>query len=226
MSRLLSYLLLAALALPLRAQPGGPKLLGVVVANRYISPTKAFDIEIPVLRELGGVIRGDTPNVVTFEDTFGTYITVGAFKQDATQKFELSTRGIKDYLIYFFGAFVLPDFKQVFPGTTLESAAFSPGFSDGTLFTYVLLPGGSVVLNYTFPDTPKPVAKRGNAVFCRNGFTFLISTELGEKVTEGKYFTKTTAEEDTILRQRLVAIINKMAFPRPATPPTPTPASP
>jgi len=225
MSRKLLLILFAVVAVPLWAQSGQRKLNGVVVANRYISPTTAFDIEIPVMRELGGVVHSDTANVVTFEDTFGTYITVGAFKQDASQKWELSTRGVKDYLIYFFGSIVLPDFKQVFNGTVLESATFSPTFMDGTVFTFVLLPGGSVVQPVNpFPTGgPKPVAKRGNALFTRNGYTFLVSTELGERITEGKYFGKTTAEEDQILKQRLVKIISRMSFPKPA--PSPTPAA-
>jgi hypothetical protein len=56
--------------------------------------------------ELGGAIH-DTDNAVIFRDNFGTLVTVAAFKQDASQRWELSTRGIRDYVIYFFRNFVL-----------------------------------------------------------------------------------------------------------------------
>jgi hypothetical protein len=72
-------------------------------------------VTIPVLAELGGSVT-DTPNVVTFQDEFNTHVSIAAFPQDATQRWELSTRGLKDYLVYFFSNFVLPDFKQAFEG--------------------------------------------------------------------------------------------------------------
>ena len=191
-------------------------LKGAVDGDAYVSPTGAFRMKIPVLAALGGVVT-DSDRVVTFRDSFSVQVSVGAFPQDATQRWELSTRGTKDYLIYFFTNFVLPDFKSFCPATTLESAGFSADLMDGTLFTYILLPGGSM---FNAPridgDTAAaPVAKRGNMIFVRNGFTFVISTELSERVIQGKAFAKTTAEEDKILRDRLVDIVSKIEFAKP-----------
>jgi hypothetical protein len=66
-----------------------------------------------------------------------------------------------------------------------------------------------------------PVAKRGNLLFVRNGHIFVISTELAERVIEGRSFSKTTAEEDEILRNRLIDVVNKIAFAKPPATDTP-----
>jgi hypothetical protein len=207
--------ILAATAIVAQAQTGDvpPPILGTVDHGVYTSPTGTFKIEIPVLPELGGAVH-DTRNVVTFRDSFGLQISIGAFEHDATLKWQLSTRGTKDYLIYFFSNFVLTDFRQFCPGTRLESAGFSSDLMDGSLFTYILLPGGSVFadqLAFVPPGDP-PVAKRGNMLFVKNGVTFVISTELSEKVTEGSRYSKTPEEENVILRKRLQNIATNMVF--------------
>jgi hypothetical protein len=218
MLRAIVFILLAAVTVSVEAQELTPRLSGSVDGNVYTSPTGSFKMEIPVLSALGGQVR-DTDNVVTFRDSYGLQISVGAFVHDATQRWELSTRGIKDYLVYFFGSYVLPDFKKFCPGTSIESAGFSSDFEDGALFTYILLPGGSMFENKpvfgTAPTTP-PVAKRGNVVFVKNGFTFVISSELSERITEGSQYKATTAEEDQTLRNRLVDVVKKMQFTKPA----------
>ena len=71
---------------------------------------------------------------------------------------------------------------------------------------------------FTPPGAPPPVAKRGNLIFARNGYTFVISTELSERVTEGTSYHNTTAEEDSLLRSRLLDITKKMTFIKPAPP--------
>jgi hypothetical protein len=203
---------------PSSAAPGG--LLGKVEGKTYISPTGTFKVTIPVLPELGGEIT-DTANVVTFQDDFTTHISIAAFAQDAGQRWEFSTRGPKDYLIYFFSNFVLADFKQTFQGVQIESAKFVPGTLEGSLITYLLIPGGTM-----FPekvpavgaDGRPPLAKRGNLLFVKNGHTFVISIELAEKAIEGKAYTKTTAEEDDVLRLRLNDIVAKIQFAKPAAP--------
>lgn len=226
MLRALPFVLLAAAAAPAFAQQA-PALAGAVDGNVYASPTGEFKMEVPVLPSLGGAIR-DTDNVVTFRDSYGLQISVSAFAHDATQKWQLSTRGIKEYLIYYFGSYVLPDFKRFCAGTTVESAGFSSDLMEGALFAYILLPGGSMF-------EPKPafgqiaapgVAKRGNLLFVRNGFSYVISTELSERVTEGAHYHKTTEEEDQALRARLVDVVKKMQFTRPALQEKPVPALP
>src|SRR5687768_12051066 len=132
MFRFTLALIFATVATALHAQG----LEGKVEGKTYISPTGIFKVVIPVLPELGGDIT-DTPNVVTFQDDFNVHVSIAAFPQDATQRWELSTRGPKDYLIYFFSNFVLSDFKQTFEGVQIESAKFVPGMMDGALLTYL-----------------------------------------------------------------------------------------
>src|SRR5882724_11012331 len=111
MFRPLLAVALAVSPLLVSAQDPAPALAGRIEGRTYISPTGVFKVTIPVLPELGGSVT-DTPNVVTFQDEFNTHVSIAAFPQDATQRWEMSTRGLKDYLIYFFSNFVLSDFKQ------------------------------------------------------------------------------------------------------------------
>jgi len=215
MTRLLPALLLALAPCLLSAQG----IEGRIEGRTYVSPTGLFKVTIPVLPELGGDLT-DTPNVVTFQDDFNVHVSIAAFPQDATQRWENSTRGAKDYLVYFFSNFVLSDFRQNFEGVQIESAKFVPGVLDGSLLTYLLVPGGTM-----FPDRLPavssevlPVAKRGNLLFVRNEHVFVISIELAEKVIEGKSYGKSVAEQDEILRKRLLEMVDKITFLKPATP--------
>lgn len=212
MLRLSLALLFATAALVVRAQ----SLEGKLEGRTYVSPTGQFKVVVPVLPELGGDIT-DTPNVVTFQDDFNVHVSIAAFKQDATQRWELSTRGLKDYLIYFFSNFVLADFKQTFEGVQIESAKFVPSMLDGSLITYLLVPGGSMFMDRVpqFSVDRAPVAKRGNLLFVKNEHVFVISIELAERVIEGRSYKKTTAEEDEILRHRLNDIVGKISFTKP-----------
>jgi hypothetical protein len=211
-----------ATAAGLRAQDGQPamQLNGKIEGRTYISPTGQFKVTIPVLPELGGDIT-DTPNVVTFQDDFNVHVSIAAFPQDATQRWEASTRGLKDYLIYFFSNFVLGDFKQNFEGVSIESAKFLPTMLDGALVAYLLVPGGTMfadrVPNVGTADR-LPVAKRGNLLFVRNNHVFVISTELAERVIEGSAYSKTTAQEDEFLVGKLNDIVGKMQLVRSTTP--------
>jgi hypothetical protein len=215
-----SYLLLGLLAAPLFGQvsDSAPGLIGRVDGRMYISPTGYFRIPIPVLPELGGTIS-DTDNVVTFQDSFTVHVSIGVFPQDATQRWELSTRGLRDYLAYFFGTYVMPDFQNAFPGGKVESVGFSENVMGGALIAYTLLPGGSMFAGKSSilgTTENAPVAKRGNLIFVRNNVIYVITTELAERVTERSAYKKTKAEEDTILRDRLVDLAQKMEFARPA----------
>jgi len=226
MPRFTLFLALAAASL-IRAEEPARSLNGQIEGRTYISPTGTFKVTIPVLTELGGTVA-DTANVVTFQDDFNTHVSIAAFPQDATQRWELSTRGLKDYLVYFFSNFVLADFKQAFDGVQIESAKYVPGMLDGSLITSVLLPGGSMFADKVpkFSDDGKPpVAKRGNLLFMKNGHIFVISIELAERVIEGRAYKKTTAEEDNVLRQRLADVVDKIQFARPAAA-APSPAAP
>jgi hypothetical protein len=219
------FVLLASSAF---AQPeDGPPLNGRIDGKTYIAPSGAFSTSIPVLPELGGTVR-DTENVVTFQDAFSTHISIAAFPQDATQRWELTTRGPKDYLLYFFTTFVLSDFKEMFEGSQLESSKFFPNQLDGALIAYILLPGGTMFDDKaTVIGDKLPVAKRGNLLFVKNGYIFVISTELSERIIQGRAYKKTVAEEDELLRQRLNEVVSRMQFPKPtaaastSTAPTP-----
>jgi hypothetical protein len=218
-----AFLLLASS--PVFAQPEeeGPGLVGRIEGKTYLSPSGAFRITIPVLPELGGTIR-DSENVVTFQDDFNTHISIASFPQDLTQRWELSSRGAKDYLQYFFTSFVLMDLRESFAGVEVESTKFIPTMMEGSLLASTLIPGGTM-----FPDKmlvigdKLPVAKRGNLLFVKNGFIFVISTELADRIIQGRSYKKTPAEEDEVLRQRLNDVIGRMQFPKPAAPASATP---
>lgn len=225
---LLAALSFAAPAALRAADDAGPAsgLQGKIEGRSYVSPTGTFKVTIPVLPELGGEIN-DTPSVVTFEDRFNTHISIAAFAHDAMQRWELSTRGLSEYLGYFVSNFLLGDFRQSFPGSRIESAKFGPvpGVPDGALVAYLLIPGGSMFGEKALQlgaDGQPPVAKRGNLLFVKSGHTFIVSIELAEKVTEGKLYNKTTAQEDEILLKRLLDVLGKIEF---AKPPAVTPAA-
>lgn len=224
MLRIQPALLLAAVAvvwsgiLPraARAQENG-RLAGRIEGRQYVSPTGQFRVTIPVKPELGGVIT-DTPVVVTFHDSFTTHVSIGAFQQPPIQRWELSTRGVKEYLAYYFMTQVMPAFGGA---RSDKTAKFLPGTMDGALLAIFELPGGSVFADRVpqFGAAEQvPVAKRGNLVFVRNGYVFVLSMELAERVTEGRAYKKTPAEEEDLLRSRLLEIVDKITF-APAPPP-------
>jgi hypothetical protein len=217
--RFLSLATFAALLPALLPAQGG--IYGNVQCEGYFSPTGTFTIKIPVLPELGGSLN-DTPTVVTFQDQFTLHASIACFRMDATQRWEHSTRGTRDYLVWFFGNFVQTDFRERFPDARIQSASFLPGVATGTLLVYNLLPGGTM-----FPDRVAfaddqlvPVAKRGNLVFVHDEHIYVISTELAERVIQARTWNKTTAEEDAILSERLLKLLRGMAFttPLPAAP--------
>jgi len=211
-------ILFAGLPLMLAAQAPGPDdasmLAGQIAGDTYISATGLFRIVVPVLPELGGAIS-DTPNVVTFADTFSTYITIAVIPMDATQRWELSTGAKKDYLVKFFSILPLADFRQKFPGAAVESATFLPKLQDGALLVYVLLPGGSMfnqrIALFGASDN-LPTAKRGNLLFVRGDNIFILSSEIAERATERSLYTKTTAQEDEILKERLLDVLGAIRF--------------
>ncbi len=215
-------LLLAAVLGPVAGFAQNPALKGTVENEVYASATGEFKLPVPVLRELGGTIT-DTENVVTFTDTYNTHISIACFPQDALQRWELDTRGRRDYLMYFFTDFVLKDFERRFPGSKIESARFIPELMEGALVTYSLLPGGS----YFEPKDPalaatnKPVvAKRGTLLFVRNRHIFVLTTELAERATQRSTYEATPEKENTQLTTRLIELANRLVFPtpRPRTP--------
>ena len=206
---------LAALA---RGQNAG--LAGKMQGDTYVSPTGEFRIPAPVLVELGGVIT-DTENVVTFSDSYNTHISIACFTMDASQKWELETRGRRDYLLYFFNDVVLPDFQNRFPGSSIERARFLPELLDGALITYALLPGGSFFedKNSVLGAPPEhPVtAKRGTLLFVRNRHIYIISTELAERATQRSSYQLTPEKENALLSSRLTELAGRLIF----TPPKP-----
>jgi len=201
----------------------GAPLAGRMEGDTYVSPTGEFRIRAPVLPELGGTIE-DSGTVVTFHDDFGTHLSIACFDLDATQRWELDTRGLRDYLLYFFTDIVLANFQSRFPGSSVESARFLPELLDGSLIAYALLPGGS---NFEESSSllggPPPVpvvAKRGSLLFVRHRHVYVVSLELAERATQRSTYKLTTKEEDDQLSARLTAAIGRMTFSddRPRTP--------
>lgn len=206
-------LLLVICGLAASALPGAP-LVGRMEGETYISATGEFRIRAPVLPELGGVIE-DNESVVTFHDDFGTHLSIACFPLDATHRWELETRGLRDYLLYFFTDIVLANFQARYPGSKVESARFLPEMLDGTLIAYALLPGGS---NFAEPPslvagTVDPVvAKRGSLLFVRHRHVYVVSLELAERATQRSSYNLTTQQEDDQLSSRLTAAVGRMTF--------------
>lgn len=223
MPRLLP-LLLCFLALAVTGT--GAPLVGRMDGETYVSPTGEFRIRAPILTELGGTIE-DNPSVVTFHDDFGTHISIACFDLDATQRWELETRGLRDYLLYFFSDIVMVNFTDRYPGSTIESARYLPELQEGALIAYSLLPGGSYFelhnsVTGLAPEKPV-VAKRGTLLFVRHRHVYVISTELSERALQRTTYNQTTKQEDDTLATRLTAIVGRMTFaddrPRPPGPP-------
>lgn len=192
-------------------------LVGRIEGDNYISATREFSVPIPVLKELGGTTT-DTENVVTFTDSYSTHISIGCFPQDALQRWELETRGLRDYLLYFFTEFVLADFSKRFPGSKIESARFIPELMDGSLVTYAELPGGSYFEPKPAANAPvesRAVAKRGTLLFVRNRHVYVLSTELAERVTKRGAYESTPEKEAAQLTARLTELANRLVFPPP-----------
>lgn len=232
--RILASLLLA-LALPATAvlqaqQPNAdeaPRLAGRIEGTTYFSASGAFKTEIPVLPEFGGSVQ-DTDTAVTFHDNLSVHTSIAAVKMDATLRWEDEVRGRKEFLIWFFTNYVQSDFQEAHPGTTVQSAKFLPSTQDGSLLAYILIPGGSMFMDRVIVGTGEepPVAKRGNLLFVKNEYVFVISIELAEKVLDRTTWNKTQAEEDDVLRKRLLDVVAKLNFtmPTPAKADAPAPA--
>ncbi|HEY4248994.1 MAG TPA: hypothetical protein VGM64_19370 [Lacunisphaera sp.] len=192
-------------------------LAGRVEGDTYISPTGEFKVQMPVLPELGGSIT-DTENVVTFSDNYNTHISIACFELDAAQKWELETRTLRDYLLYFFNNFVLADFKSRFPQSSIESARFLPTLMSGTMITFALLPGGSYFEKKNqigdAPQTPV-VAKRGTLLFMRHRHIYVISAELAERATQRSTYNRTVDQENQLLIERLTTLLNRFTFLEP-----------
>jgi hypothetical protein len=197
-----------------------PGLAGRLEGEIYFSATGEFSLPLPVLRELGGTVS-DTENVVTFSDSYSTHISIACFPQDSLQRWELETRGLRDYLLYFFTDFVLADFDRRFPGSAIESARFIPELLEGSLVTYALLPGGSHFEPKAGllgePPAGRVTAKRGTLLFVRNRHVFILSTELAERATQRSTYETTPDKENAQLTTRLTELANRLVFPPPRT---------
>lgn len=221
------FLAVALCAAGLNAQTQPPPLKGSIANDVYTSSAGRFSIPLPVLPQLGGEIL-DTPNVVTFKDHFNTFITVAGFPMDATERWEYSTQGAKDYLVGFFRTVVLDQFRRDFPTMRVEggTGTFIPSLQGGAFIAFFLLPDGSEFTAQldpfaASPAQQHPVAKRANIVFVRNNVNYILSTELAERVTEGLSYKKTPEEENQLLRKRIDDLVSKMSFPAPAKPASP-----
>ncbi len=228
--RLLPVLAVSAAAIADAQTPLAPgPLNGRVQGHTYVAPEGLFRVPLPVLAELGGRIT-DTANSVTFIDDFNYVFTIAWVEISPERKRELETGSMREFLTTFFANQVMPDFQAAFRGAQAESARYAPGIYDGALLVYTLLPGGSMFshkLTFVSPNETIPDAKRGNLVVVREGYIFILSTEIVERVLERRTYSLTKEEENDILRRRLVEMLGKMEFaPKPDqgdTPPPPTP---
>lgn len=202
--------------------PRGTQLYGSLKSDHYVAPGGTYSVRVPVLPDLGGEIT-DTENVVTFDDTVGTHISLASFPLDMSQRWDLTEMGLRDYLSSFYVTYVLKDFQDRYPGSKAESTLFVPELMEGSLMGFALLPGGSAFANQLTinvgPEEPSPVAKRGNLLFVRGDRIFIISIELAERVTQQRFFKKTPEEENVILRERLIQFAGRIQFPAAKTAP-------
>ncbi|MGH7996566.1 MAG: hypothetical protein ACREFX_09465 [Opitutaceae bacterium] len=207
-------LLLGAAAAVMGQELAPTAILGRVQNGYYFAPNGAYRIALPIVPAFGGMIS-DTPDVATFHDDF-THISIAAIPQDMTEKWRLQSDGPKRYLQDYFRRLVWAQFLRSNPKATCEpDAIFNPGAFGGTFIAFVLLPGGSMFDDPALrlaPETTPPVAKRGNMLFVKNGYIFVISSELGQRVTEGSAYTLTSKQEDRLLRDQLFDIAAKIQF--------------
>ncbi|HRE07299.1 MAG TPA: hypothetical protein PKX00_16915, partial [Opitutaceae bacterium] len=133
---------------------------------------------------------------------------------DATQRWEHETRGRRDYLVWFFTNFVQADFQSRFTGSKVESAKFIPAMEGGALLCFNLLPGGTMFADRPSFSTTDDVfvAKRGNLLFLRDGFVYVLSIELAERALERRTYDKTVEQEDELLRKRLMEMLGRITF--------------
>jgi len=69
----------------------------------------------------------------------------------------------------------------------------------------------------SYTETNEPlVAKRGNLTLMRDGFVYVLSIELAERAVQRLSYNKTVAEEDELLRKRLLELFARMTFIGPA----------
>ena len=208
-------LILCCLALTALAAGAAP-LAGRMDGDTYVSANGEFRVRAPVLPELGGRIE-DSESVVTFQDDFGTHISIACFEFDALQRWEFDTRGLRDYLLYFLTDVVMENFKQRYPGSTVEGARYLPELLDGSLIGFSLLPGGSRFEGHAsvVDGTRPPVtAKRGTLLFVRNRHVYAVSTELSERATQRLTYSQTVEEENEQLSGRLTALAERISFTR------------
>jgi hypothetical protein len=199
--------------------PTSARLYGTLKRENYVAPDGIYTVPVPVLPELGGEIT-DTENVVTFDDSVSTHISLASFPLDMSQRWDLTEKGPRDYLSNFYVNYVLSDFQKRYPGSSAESTLFAPELMEGSVLGFALLPGGSAFagqldLPGAARTEPVPTAKRGNLLFVRGERIYVLSIELAERITQKKFFNKTPEEENAILRERLIQFVNRIRFPAP-----------
>jgi hypothetical protein len=181
-----------------------------------------FSIPVPVLQELGGKIV-DTDLYATFEDDYTTHITVGVVQMDATLRWELGTMEKKDFLVRAFGSLVLPQLKAACPMTRDDSVRLLPKFKDGALLVCTLHPGithfSSRIALFGGADDNAPTARRGTLMFTQGDYMVIISSELGERATERSAYTRTDAQEQELLKERLVNLAKGLKLNVPVSQP-------
>src|SRR5690606_30768692 len=94
---LFSVFVLVVLAIVTASAQYTPGLVGYIDDVTYVAPGGIYRVKIPVIPELGGTVS-DTNNVAVFRDDYTVHVSIGAFPLDATQRWELATRGPKAYL--------------------------------------------------------------------------------------------------------------------------------
>ncbi len=190
-------------------------LKGRLEHNRYVAPSGSYSISLPVQIELGGTVT-DTAEVVTFQDDFRIHASVACFRLGSSQERERQTRGLRDYLVWFFRQHVQTQFDRRFPGATIDEARYLPEVLGGALIVYNSLPNGSMFMKQmALPDAGArpPPARRGNILFIEQKHLYVVSLELAKLQAEATSSPLVSAEEQReILREELLGMVGRITF--------------
>jgi hypothetical protein len=236
---ILSLLLVAhlpAIAEPASDRPPAattaPKLFGRIENGRYHAPGDVFSLPVPTMRGPEATVM-DNGEIVVFKDRVSALLTIAAFPMPAIARWEHEASGNEKYLVEFFRDNILRDYRHEFPETSIESLRFLPDIHGGAVLACTLMPGGSAfppepASGDSAPASQPVVAKRAQLMFVREHHIFVIATELAERVTRRSAYSLDTSAEDSILLDRLLAVLDTLRFrePQPTELAKPTPQSP
>lgn len=175
-------------ALFLSACATEPSLSGTVRNGTYKSAEGQFSVPSPVSPEVGGRVRSDTPQSVTFTDNWGNRITFSSFPFNAQSSMEVALRtngrekALEEFIRRQYG--------------TLSKVHYHPSVREGTVSLVYLRPVG--------PRT-------GVAAFISGSRVYVVETDLlpgVQMLAQGD--ERAQADEGDFLEGRAVELAQTM----------------